>query len=287
MTLGKLILAVLLSGCVIAAQDPPAPVKKSVKSKPKKTRSATSLAKRTPPKPETVADAPVAPPEPPPAPAPEPMVAPAYTPPPPPPQPSLAQPSPPTPSAVPLARNESSLARPVRPASSLAPASAPPPALAQPVPPQASLSQPRALEPSGAQSAPAQPALALPPPPALAAPTVQAPPVERPRPKRDVVVGQDTLVVASESAASTSRMAPYAVKVVISTSALKPAARLTITCDEPVVTGSITPEAGTQVGGMADKTRYRIQFDQSGFKPDHPLTVLLMAAHPIQVISVD
>jgi hypothetical protein len=178
-----------------------------------------------------------------------------------------------------------------------------PQSLAQPAvapAPQTSLSQPRGLEPSGAIATPAAPSLALPPPPPLAVPTVAAPPVSAntgsntARIRRNppvIAVGPDTLVVASSPAASTSRMAPYAVKVVIGTSKLMQPATLTITCDEPVVMGSITTDPGTQASGRSDnsneKMRYRITFDPTGFKPDQPLTVLLMAAHPIQVISVD
>jgi hypothetical protein len=158
--------------------------------------------------------------------------------------------------------------------------------MAQPQP-QASLSQPRGFEPSGAGSSPAAPALALPPPPALAVPVVPPPPTERTRPARQVVVGRDTLVVASEAANSTSRMAPYAVKVVISTSQLMQPALLIITCDEPVVVATISSDPQTHANGRPDRMRYRIGFDSTGFKPGQPLTVLLMAAQPIRVLSVD
>jgi hypothetical protein len=186
-------------------------------------------------------------------------------------------------------RAESSLSPSSPAASALATPAPAQPALAQPVAapqPQTSLAQPRGFETSDAIATPAAPSLALPPPPAIAVPLVPVPPAVASRPV-PVVTSKDPFNATVALANSTSRMAPYALKVTINTNELVQQAVLTITTDEPVVTASITTDPRTRASGRVDKTHYRIVFDRTGFKPDQPITLLLMSANPIQELDIN
>ena len=85
-------------------------------------------------------------------------------------------------------------------------------------------------------------------------------------------------------ARSTSRMAPYAIRVTVRTDTLR-MNPLVITCNSQVLSGNLDSD-GEGMRGHPDGNTYRIDFDQTGFKAGQTINVVIMSPSPVRVTDV-